>query len=99
MIACGLGIVTLSKTLKTSVAYLFIFVAIIMILTAIINYLNKKRKGETFTSNAYFIISRNAPFQIVFICLMPVILYRFAVTHIDEPDEELRLAKLSKISS
>jgi hypothetical protein len=30
---------------------------------------------------------------------MPVILYRFAVTHIDEPDEELRLAKLSKISS
>ena len=76
LLVCGALIILIAKTLITGLIYIIsfififniyfvIFISVIFILqiyNVIIMVIARKRKGETYTSNAYFILSRTTPF-------------------------------------
>ncbi|EAR88888.1 transmembrane protein, putative (macronuclear) [Tetrahymena thermophila SB210] len=76
-IFCGVSLTFLSKAIPGF--YILIFNITIMIFYSVfLEYLSEKKKGKTKGSKAYFLLSKQGFFILIYFVLLPVLYYAFA---------------------
>lgn len=76
-VGSGLCLTYLSKTIPGM--YILIFNILVMIFyTVFLEYLSDKKKGKTKGSKAYFLLSKQGFFILIYFVLLPVLYYGFS---------------------